>query len=325
MKSFSRGIVVALAAWALTGGTAPLSAQEGLGPDGGGRAVLVTGASSGIGRRTTELLASRGFFVYAGARKAEDLRALNAIENVQAIRLDVTIASDIEAAVETVRTAGRGLYGLINNAGVAVVGPLIELDEDDLDFQLNVNLYGPYRVTKAFAPLIIESQGRIATTGSISGIVTWPLGGPYTMSKHAVEAFTDVLALEMAPFGVRVSVVEPGHYRSRITSSLRQRLADGGYTTAGSLYQGQMDAILAGPGDRSEFKEPDEVAEAFFRLLTDESPKRRYLVVPNPFEADFTIRAAIERLVQMNEAHAYSFNRVALIRMLDAALEGSGR
>lgn len=173
---------------------------------GGGRAVLVTGASSGIGRTTTEYLAANGFFVYAGARKQADLDALNELESVQAIRLDVNIQEEIDAAVETVRAEGRGLYAVINNAGVVILAPLVEVSEEDLAFQMNVNVFGPYRVTKAFAPMLIESQGRVATTGSISGILTWTFGGPYTMSKHAIEAFTDVLAAELAPFGVKVSV-----------------------------------------------------------------------------------------------------------------------
>ena len=287
-----------------------------------GGKVLVTGASSGIGRKTAELLASRGFFVYAGARKEEDLRELNAIENIQSIRLDVTIQEEIDAAVETVRAAGRGLYGLINNAGVAVVAPLIEMSEEDLDFQMDVNVYGPFRVTKAFAPLIIESHGRISTTGSISGFVTWPMGGPYTMSKHAIEAYSDVLAIEMAPFGVQVSVVEPGNYSSRILQNMTRRLADRDYTTERSLYQEQMDELLDAVGS-VEQPEPDEVAEAFFHALSDENPKRHYLVVPIQSEAEITIRAAIERLVQINEGHAFSYGRDELVRLLDEALANS--
>ncbi|MEM8710938.1 MAG: SDR family NAD(P)-dependent oxidoreductase, partial [Planctomycetota bacterium] len=161
------------------------------------RAVLVTGASTGIGRRTAEHLAANGFHVYAGARKQADLDALNKLDNVEAIRLDVTVPGDIAAAVRTVREAGRGLHGLINNAGVVVMAPLTEVTEDDLHFQMDVNVYGPYRVTKAFADLLIESGGRVSTTGSISGMVTWGLGGPYTMSKHAIEAYTDCLAAEL--------------------------------------------------------------------------------------------------------------------------------
>lgn len=97
-----------------------------------GRAVLITGATSGIGRLTTELLARRGFFVYAGARSADDMASLNALAGVQAIRLDVTVPEQIEAAVATVRAGGRGLYALINNAGVATLGPVVEIRDQDL-------------------------------------------------------------------------------------------------------------------------------------------------------------------------------------------------
>jgi NAD(P)-dependent dehydrogenase (short-subunit alcohol dehydrogenase family) len=305
--------------------TAAQSAQaEGKEPD-AQRAVLITGASSGIGRRTTELLASEGFFVYAGARKDKDLESLNEIENVLAIRLDVTDPEEIAAAVEVVRAEGRGLYALINNAGVAVVAPMIELREDDLDFQFDVNVYGPYRVTKAFAPMIIESEGRITTTGSISGFLAWGLGGPYTMSKHAIEAYTDTLAAEMAPFGVTVSVIDPGNYKSRIMTNMRDRLLANGYTTEGSLYKGQLDGLMSQPTDRGQFNEPDEVAEAFLDALTAETPKRRYMVVPNRREAEMTLRAAIARVVQMNDDHAFSLSREELIGLLDDALEADSR
>jgi NAD(P)-dependent dehydrogenase (short-subunit alcohol dehydrogenase family) len=298
-----------------------LDAQE-VSPE---RAVLVTGASTGIGRKTAELLASRGFFVYAGARKAADLAELDAIDNIQSIRLDVTIQEEIDAAVETVRAEGRGLYGLINNAGVAVIAPLIEADEEDMLFQMDVNVMGPYRVTKAFAPLIIESQGRISTTGSLSGFVTWPLGGPYTMSKHAVEAYSDVLAAEMAPFGVRVSVIEPGNYNSQIFPNLMQRMEERGYTTEGSLYKQQIDGLMGRAEAGRDDPEPDDVAEAFFHAMSDDDPKAHYLVVPIQGEAEVTIRAALRRLVQINEGHDFSYDRDELVRMLDEALEQSRR
>jgi len=284
------------------------------------RAVLVTGASTGLGRATTELLAQRGFFVYAGARKEADLKELSAIANVQGIRLDVTKQEEIDAAVTTVRAAGRGLYALINNAGVGVFGPMIELSEEDLDFQFDVNVYGPYRVTKAFAPLLIESRGRVATTGSISGTVTWGMGGAYCMSKHAVEAYTDALALELGPLGVQVSVIDPGNYRSEIVASARQRLKSQAYTPENSRFSKEMERLLAGPDDRATEKDPAEVAEAFLHALTDATPKRRYLVVPNQREAEVTIRAALARVAQLNAEQPYTYDREALIRMLDEAL-----
>ena len=125
------------------------------------KAILVTGASSGIGRKIAETLAANGYFVYARARKQADLDALNEIPNIQSVRLDVTKQDEIDAAVETVRAGSKGLYGLVNNAGIVVLGPITEIDEDELTWILDVNLIGVYRITKAFAPLIIESKGRI--------------------------------------------------------------------------------------------------------------------------------------------------------------------
>ena len=161
MRTITRGIAVPLftllficAGMITTGRVYAQDTEQRVAADiGGGRAVLVTGASSGIGRTTAEYLAAHGFFVYAGARKQADLDALNELENVQAIRLDVNIQEEIDAAVETVRAEGRGLYAVINNAGVVILAPLVEVSEEDLAFQMNVNVFGPYRVTKAFAPI----------------------------------------------------------------------------------------------------------------------------------------------------------------------------
>ena len=201
---------VALRLFALVVTNAPLvmGAQSSTLP----KAVLVTGASSGIGRKITERLSSQGMFVYAGARAQKDLDELSQIKNVQAVLLDVTVPADIAAAVATVTKAGRGLYGVVNNAGVVVVAPLIEAEEKDLDFIFNVNMYGPYRITKAFAPLLLESKGRVVNISSLNGIVAGPMIGAYSMSKHAVEAYGDALAGELGRFGVRVSLIEPGNY-----------------------------------------------------------------------------------------------------------------
>ena len=266
------------------------------------KAVLVTGASTGIGRTITERLAKEGYVVYAGARKEQDLKDLDAIPNVRSLRLDVTSAGDIAAAVDTVTRAGRGLYALVNNAGVGLGGPLIEMKEEDFHFLMNVNLYGPYRVTKAFSPLIVASKGRITTIGSISGILTGPGSGAYSMSKHAIEAFSDVLAAEMAPRGVQVSIVEPGNYNSEISRSAATRMGATGF------------------GDRSRYKEPDEVAAVVLQALSEANPKRRYMITPNQREAEVTIRKAIEVLVQLNEGQRYTYDRDALVKMLDESL-----
>jgi NAD(P)-dependent dehydrogenase (short-subunit alcohol dehydrogenase family) len=178
-------------------------------------------------------------------------------------------------------------------------------------------------VTKAFAPLIIESKGRITTTGSVSGIIAGVLYGPYSMSKHAVEAFTDSLAAEMSKFDVQVSIIEPGNYNSAIVESKVRRMQERGRTPDGSLYKDELEALLRAPTDRSVYKEPDDVSAAMMHFLFDEHPKRRYLVVPSEQTAEATIRTMIAELVQLNERHAYSYDRETLIGMLDEALEAS--
>ena len=284
------------------------------------KAVLVTGASSGIGRHVTELLAAQGYFVYAGARSQQDLDALDALDNVEAVRLDVTVQDEIDAAVETVRKGGRGLYGLVNNAGVATLGPLIETDIGELQWLFDVNVYGVFRVTQAFAPLIIEAQGRIINISSISGVIEWPLGGLYTMSKHAVEAYNDTLALELARFGVGVSAIEPGNFKSDITASARARMAKSGVQRPDTRYAAEWAGVADRPDDRSQYKEPDEVAAAVLHALFDSNPKPRYMVVPNQEEARRTIGEAIKELVELNERQPYSYSREQLIEMIDAAM-----
>jgi NAD(P)-dependent dehydrogenase (short-subunit alcohol dehydrogenase family) len=287
------------------------------------KAVLVTGASSGIGRNMAETLAKEGYFVYAGARKQADIDELSSIDNIMGVRLDVNVQEDIDAAVELIANEGRGLYGLVNNAGVGVLGPLIEISEEDLWFQINVNVFGPYRVTKAFAPLIIESKGRITTTGSISGILSGFMFGPYSMSKHAVEAFTDSLALEMQKFGVEVSVIEPGNYRSDIIETLLVRMEERGAGIEDSRYREEYERMIdryTNNYDQLYVKEPDEVSAALVDFLGDDNPKRRYMVVPGPRGAEVTIRRAIAEMTQLNQRQAYTYSRDELVEMLDEAL-----
>jgi len=297
--------------------------QGAMAQDNSQKAVLITGASTGIGRNMAETLAKEGYFVYAGARKQTDIDALSAIENIEGIRLDVTAQEEIDAAVEHVRSEGRGLYGLVNNAGVAVIWPLTEVDEEDMQFQMDVNVFGPYRVTKAFAPLIIESKGRITTTGSISGILAGTLSGPYAMSKHAIEAFTDSLAREMAKFDVAVSVIEPGNYGSAIVDNLALRMERRGQSLAGSMFKEEMNEMLEGFENYTEAKPPDEVSAALVEFLTDDNPKIRYMVVPNEDQARITIQQALREMTQLNERQQYSYSRDELVAMLDELMGDS--
>ena len=284
------------------------------------QAVLVTGASSGIGRKITEALAAKGYFVYAGARKAEDMASLNTIKNVQAVRLDVTVAADIAAAVETVKRGGRGLYGIVNNAGVAAVAPLIEMEERELTSLFDVNVFGPFRVTKAFAPMLIASKGRVVNISSISGVLSGPLLGAYSMSKHAVEAFGDALNAEVTQFGMRVSLIEPGNYRSDIgqnTIGQVQRAAD---ANPNGPYATQMRNMVTAMGRYETYPEPTEVAAAAVHALSSPNPQMRYMIVPAARQGEVTIRKAIEELVQLNQGHPFTFTRDSLVKMLDEAL-----
>jgi len=268
------------------------------------KAVLVTGASTGIGRKITERLATDGYFVYAGARKDSDLKALGAIKNVQAVRLDVTRPDDIEAARKLIEGGRLGLYGLVNNAGVVTIGNVLDTKMEEFDVVMSVNVYGPWRITRAFAPLIVASKGRITNIGSINGIISFAQAGAYSMSKHSIEAFTDALAQELAPLGVRVSVVEPGSYKSEIFRNEVQRAGTGTQL---------LDFA-------SHAKDPDEVAVAVEQALFDPNPKPRYMVVPEEQQARVTIRTQIEKLVELNEGQPYAYDRDTLVKMLDEAL-----
>jgi NAD(P)-dependent dehydrogenase (short-subunit alcohol dehydrogenase family) len=244
---------------------------------------------------------------------------LNAIRNVQAVQLDVTSATDIAAAVETVRKGGRGLYGVVNNAGVAIVAPLVEAEERDMQFILNVNLFGPYRITKAFAPFLFESKGRVVNISSLNGFVANGMIGAYSMSKHGVEAFGDALETELAPFGVRVANIEPGNYGTNIGRNLLAR-AD---TTplATSRFARQWRATLAGMGRFDQNPPPDAVADAVLHAFTSENPKHRYLVVPAQNQAEIVIRTALRHAAQLNHDQPFSYDRDALVKMLDEELE----
>lgn len=285
------------------------------------KAVLVTGASSGLGRVMAETMAGQGYFVYAGARKDKDIEELNSIENIQAIRLDVNKPEQIKAAVDTITQAGRGLYGLVNNAGVVVLKPLVEIDEEDFHFQMNVNIYGPYRITRAFAPLIIESKGRVSIIGSIAGTLSSATWGPYSMTKHAMEAYADALKDEMNKFGVHVSLVEPGTYKSEIADSALKRMEQRNQTAEDSQFQAEMtESVNWLAAFQDESGDPSEVAEVVMHALFDDSPKTRYLIVPNQEQAHWTINRAMERLVEQNADQKFSFDRETLIEMLDASL-----
>ncbi len=284
------------------------------------KSILITGASTGIGRNLAETLAAEGYHVYAGARKDADLAELDAIENITAVRLDVTKQDQVDAVVELIREKGTGLWGLVNNAGIGGGGAVVDTPIENQNFVYRVNVEGVYRTTQAFAPLIIESKGRITTTGSIAGTLSWPGGSAYAGSKHWIEAFTDALAAEMEPLGVAVSVIEPGNYKSRIRRSSVQRAHEQIKASGGEVTEDMAKAFEATKARELSYKEPDEVTEAFKHALFSDAPMRRYMVVPNAEEQGWTIRTQMAELVQLNQWGPYSYSRDELVKILDETL-----
>ena len=284
------------------------------------KSVLVTGASTGIGRNLAETLASNGYHVYAGARKDKDLSELNTINNITAVRLDVTKQDEIDAVVALIREKGTGLYGLVNNAGIGGGGPVLETSVKDQTMVYLINVEGVYRVTKALAPLIIESKGRISTTGSIAGTITSSGLNAYSGSKHWIEAFTDGLADEMAPLDVLVSVIEPGNYQTHIRRSTVLRKFAKVEAAGGEITPDMKKMLESATARELSLKKPDDVSAAYMHALFDDKPLRRYVVTPNQQEQAYTISAKVRQLVELNQWGPHTFSRDQLIEMLDKAI-----
>ena len=287
------------------------------------KAVLITGATSGIGRVAAEHLAEQGYYVYAGARKDADMEALNAIDNITAVRLDVTKPEQIAAAVEFIKSEGRGLWGIVNNAGVNVIAPLVVADEADFQFLFDVNVFGVYRVTKAFAPMVLESGGRIVNISSISGVLTGGGYGMYAASKHAVEAMTDALHREMDRHGVFVTSVNPGNYASEIGLSRCKRMLSDDNDDNWGLWEERRQQMITNCREALESDDPIEgaspigVALAIEQALFEDNPRDRYLIVPRQVEAGWTIARAIEELLAFNNRHEFSYSREEIAALID--------
>lgn len=250
------------------------------------RAVVITGASTGIGEACALRLDKQGWQVFAGVRKEADGERLTqqASGRLTPIILDVTDEAQIRAAAGSVRAtvADAGLAGLINNAGIGIGGPLEFLPLDDLRLQLEVNLIGQVAVTQAFLPLIRKGQGRIVNIGSIGGRMATPFVGPYNASKFGMEAITDALRQELRPWGIHVSIVEPGSITTAIWDKTRS-MADEMQGKLSQEARDLYDPFIAPIREATEKIEqagipPDEVAKFVEHALTARNPKTRYVV-----------------------------------------------
>ena len=248
--------------------------------------VVITGASTGIGEACALYLQKMGFRVLAGVRKQSDGDRLvqAASGDLEPLLIDVTDCETITAAVKQVsdEVGEWGLAGLVNNAGISVSGALEFIPLNDLREQLEVNLIGPVAMTQAFLPLLRRASGRIVNMGSISGRVASPLIGPYVMSKFALRAFSDSLRRELHPWGIHVSLVEPGAIATPIWEKAKNRARitfQDLDEKARELYAPLVGAMREAATKSAEAGIPAvEVAKVVHHALTAEKPRTHYLV-----------------------------------------------
>jgi len=263
-------------------------------------AVVVTGASTGIGQACALRLDKIGFQVFAGVRKEADGESLKrqASERLTPVFIDVTEEASIASAADTVAAAvgAAGLAGLVNNAGIVVPGPLEFQPLGDIRQQIDVNFIGQIAVTQAFLPLLRKRRGRIVNIGSIGGRMATPFLGAYAASKFAMEAFTDSLRMELQPWGISVSIVEPGSIATPLwekgqaaADEIDRKLPQTGH----DLYDPAVAAMrrVADKLARAAIP-PSAVAKAVAHALTAKRPKTRYLV-----GRDAKLQAAVAKLV----------------------------
>jgi NAD(P)-dependent dehydrogenase (short-subunit alcohol dehydrogenase family) len=276
------------------------------------RSALITGASTGIGRATTLRLDGEGWRVFAGVRREEDAASLREAgsERLEPLMLDVTDADQIGAAAERVGAAvgEAGLDGLVNNAGIAVPGPLETLPIDDFRRQIEVNLSAQVAVTQETLPAIRRARGRIVFITSIGGLMAFPMFGAYHAAKFGLEAVGDVFRQELRPWGISVSVIEPGSIATPIwergeaeVDVIASRARDG-HT---DLYGKAIDAyreVARKTGERGI--PPHKVAIKIEHALSARRPRTRYLVGADARGQAFASRVLPDRLVDWLVARA---------------------
>ncbi len=276
------------------------------------KSVLITGASTGIGRATALWLDQRGWRVFAGVRKEADAEALRAAgsERLETLLLDVTDAGQIKAAAERIAgdLAEAGLDGLVNNAGIAVPGPLETLPIDDFRRQVEVNLTAQVAVTQAMLPSLRRARGRIVFITSIGGLMAFPMFGAYHAAKFGLEAVGDVFRQELKAWGIAVAVIEPGSIATPIwergqaeADALSERTGDeqkGLYGEAIEAYR----EVARKTGARGI--PPERVAAKIEHALSARRPRTRYLVGADAKGQAFASKALPNRLVDWLVARA---------------------
>jgi NAD(P)-dependent dehydrogenase (short-subunit alcohol dehydrogenase family) len=249
------------------------------------KSVFITGGAGGLGRATVETFAAHGWQVFAADYNQQALASLEQLPHVIPMQVDIGQASSVEAAFEQVSRNNDGLDGVINMAGVMQVGSMVELDEESVLQLLNVNALGMFRVNKRFLPLVMKRQGRIVNISSENG---WESGGPfngaYSMSKHAVEAYSDSLRRELMLLGIRVIKVQPGPFKTGMITTTKQLFAE---ATERSVYFKPQLRYISGMLDREWEKAnpPAILAGVVYRAMTAKHPRTAYSIRPDPQRA----------------------------------------
>ncbi|MFL5907752.1 MAG: SDR family NAD(P)-dependent oxidoreductase, partial [Solirubrobacterales bacterium] len=264
-------------------------------------AVVVTGASTGIGRATALLLDQKGYRVFAGVRKDEDAKSLKkeGSDRLKPIKIDVTKERSIQTAARNVKRAlgDEGLVGLVNNAGVGGGGPVEFIPIDDFRNTIEINLIGQVAVTQAFLSLIRKAKGTVVFIASIGGRIASPFLSPYSASKFGIEALGDSLRREVSPWGIDVAVIEPGTIATQIWSKGQDALQDQAEampSEATRLYGAQLEAWGKSFMGEEETQgiPPEKVGRVIHRAIRSAKPKPRYLV-----GADAKIGAKVHAVV----------------------------
>jgi NAD(P)-dependent dehydrogenase (short-subunit alcohol dehydrogenase family) len=242
------------------------------------KTVLVTGASSGMGMATAQKLVAKGYRVYAAARRVERMRELEEL-GVRAIRMDISVDDDIVAAVDRMAAEQGGVDVLVNSAGFGSYGAMEDTPLDEARYQFEVNMFGLARLTQLTLPHMREQRsGVIVNVSSMGGRIYTPLGSWYHATKHALEGWSDCLRIELAPFGIRVVIVEPGAIETEwgavATELVLQRSGETAYADQAQRVAARMRASYA-PGKGSP---PSLVADTIAGAIESDRPKTRYAV-----------------------------------------------
>ncbi len=242
--------------------------------------VLITGGAGGLGRITSEYLVSKGWHIFSADLKDADT-GKNEHPGITPVHVDITSEKSVNDALAAVSEITDGLDAIIHLAGMLLIGSLVEIPSQDIERIINVNLLGVYRVNRTFLPLLLKRKGRIITVSSETG---WqhaaPFNGPYAMSKHALEAYSDALRRELGLLGIRVIKIQPGALKTGLTSQVEHLFSHA--TQSSLLFKEHLEAATdLTKNVYTKAGNPERLVRVIHKTLTVKNPRIRYSVMPD--------------------------------------------